>query len=696
MANSPVNYNYNEIIAFPSSNATDQGVQYTEGNTQRTVLRITEMNYTRTMNDFVPRRTASAPYKVNLYPHYDIKAEELVDDRPGLANIKGYAVKVMPGAVIQTGLPQPDEISTQTTLSPGDSEYLKNYEEHVGYAYLCLEVIFDQNKNLRGDDFVSGSKKMMGIQLMYYSGAYYREHKDVLLLLGWVNEDGSDIIDNEDKVSRIDPDTIVLKIDGDPVRDPWDEPFPSYPPRQTATLTTEYVNNLMKGYYVSKGGDNEYGDVTFREKPEVYDDPKFNWKTQDRTSNNFAARIVRDSVNKGLIVVKDHDDSATSFTTVRTPNKYGFYQGMYKGNVQTTEAEVEYSTGLSTAVFSTNRLLKINNTDGAIRLTQRRDATGTNKSMFGLESVKAGQSHNGVEAGNVIWGTNNVGDVGDTDDSTRYVGNINYLLDSSGFIKSVQGTAANPKANTITLVNSSMVNQIQVEGYLANSPQPSVLLKKPSVQGSLTLSTTNTASFKNAIELKDNLVVKSNGSLGGHIQAEGFIYCGTKADPTSSAQVSVPEFTSNDVNGNPQYLQRALRPGDIYGTQVWSAVYNDLAEMFEVSEDEVIKPGDVLACSTTGNYYTKVSKDNYKSAIGVVTDNAGFILGGFDTSKRHIPVALAGRVWVTLPEGLDFEKGDWVYVNEDGELSLSEIKHERALGMIVELDNETRVRILVK
>ena len=692
MANSPVNYNYDEIIAFPSSNATDQGVQYTEGNTQKVVLRITEMNYTRTMNDFVPRLTGD---KVSLYAHYDIKAKKPVDDRPGLANIKGYAVRVKPGTIIQIGLPQPDELSKQTELSPDDPNYLEEYEEHVGYAYLCLQVIFDQNKNLRGDDFVSGIKKMMGIQLIYCTGAYYRKNKDSLLLLGWVNEDGSDIIDNEDKVSRIDPDTIILKIEGDPIRDPWNKPFPTYPPRQSATLNTEYINNLMKGYYVSKGGDNEYDDITLRVKPEKYEDPKFNWKTQDRTSNNFAARLVKDSANNGLIIVKTHNDSATAFTTVRTPNKFGFYQGAYKGNVQTTDAEIEYLTNLSTTVFSSGRLIKINNTDGAVRLTQRRDATGTDKAMFALESVKT--EHNGVESGNVVWATNNVGNVSDTDYSTRYTGNINYLTDGSGFIKSVQGTASNPKANTITLVNNGTVNQIQVEGYLSSSPQPSLLLKKMTLQGSLTLSTSNTAGFKNVVELKDNLVVKKDATsgLGGHIQAEGFIYSGSATDPTDSTQVSVPEFVNNDQSGNPTYRQRALKPGDIYGTQVWSAVYNDLAEMFEVDENEDIKPGDVLACSSFKNIYTKVNAENRRSVVGIVSDNPGFILGGYDTSKKQVPVALAGRVWVNIPFSLDLEKGDWLYIDSMGELAVSEISNDFSLGKIVEIE-DTRVRILVR
>lgn len=695
MANLPVNYNYDEIIAFPSSNATDQGVQYTEGNTQKVVLRITEMNYTRTMNDFVPRRTSSSPYKVNLYAHYDIKAKKPVNDKSGLANIKGYAVRVQPGVILQTGLPQPDELSVQTTLSPNDPKYLEEYEEHVGYAYLCLQVIFDQNKNLRGDDFVSGTKKMMGIHLIYCTGAYYRKNKDTLLLLGWVNSDGSDIVDNEDKVSRIDPDSIVLKIEGDPTRDPWNKPFPTYPPRQSATLNTEYINNLMKGYYVSKGGDNEYDDITFRVKPEKYDDPKFSWKTQDRSSNNFAIRLVKDSANNGLIVVKTHNDSTSAFSTVRTPNKFGFYQGSYKGNVQTTDAEITYSTNLSTTVFSSGRLVKINNTDGAIRLTQRRDATGANKSMLGLESVKT--THNGVETGNVIWGTNNVGNISDTDYTTRYTGNINYLSDGSGFIKSVQGTAANPKANTITLVNNGSVNQIQVEGYLANSPQPSLLLKKTTLQGSLTLSTSNTTGFKNVIELRDNLVVKKNtvSGLGGHIQAEGFIYSGSATDPTNAAQVSVPEFVNNNASGNPTYRQRALKPGDIYGTQVWSAVYNDLAEMFEVDEDEDIKPGDVIACSMTRNIYTKVNKDNRRSVVGVVADNSGFILGGYDGDKKYVPVALAGRVWVNIPEDLDFEKGNWLYINSLGELAISETLNDTSLGKIVEIA-DSKVRILVK
>lgn len=678
MANLPVHYNFDELIAFPSSNAVDKGVQHIEENTQNTVLRITELNYTLTMNDLVPRYLSN---EVIVYANYDIK-ENKETDLPGKANINGYDIYVEPKTKISIGLPQPDEIS----LEGPD-------EERPGYAYLVLQLIFDQNDNLRGDDFVAGAKKMMGVQLCYYTGDQYRKRKKTCLLLGWSNLDGSSIIDNEDKVSRIDPDTIVLKLDGDPIKSPWNEPFPSYPPRQSAKLNTEYINNLMKGYYISKGGDNIYDDITFRIKPDNYDDPKFNWKEQDRLSNDFAIKLVKNSNNDGAIIVKTYEDMDSSFTSMLTQDKLRFYQGKYKGTEvdnEESDADIIFSNDLDDTIFSSKRLLKLVSNKGAIRLAQKTEEESEDKTpLFGFESLL--KSHNGVEKGNVVWATNNTGGIKDEDTETRYKGNINYLINEKGYIKTEYETQSASESSSISLACDESKTQIEIISDNENSLPPSILFSNSSEESLVQLGEQKSDEFKNILEISDNLVVKKDTaqSSGGNIQAQGFIYSGTEEDPS---KVKVP----NDVIA--EGTTRFLQSGDIYGTQVWSAVYNDLAEMFEVEETEKFKAGDVIACSLDTDKYTKVNKDNRKSVVGIVSENPGMILGGNDSSKKYVPVALAGRVWVNLTKKKKAKKGQWVYVTKKGTINTTNFRFNKdVIGKIIETDenDKTTVRVIV-
>ena len=101
--------------------------------------------------------------------------------------------------------------------------------------------------------------------------------------------------------------------------------------------------------------------------------------------------------------------------------------------------------------------------------------------------------------------------------------------------------------------------------------------------------------------LADKTIYVKENVKTGNIHATGYIYSG--ANPATQ--------TVTDIDG-----VRNLKSGDVYGSQVWSAVYNDYAEHFRIKKDMVgdIKPGHILAVdSSDPNYFTLADKQKYDS-----------------------------------------------------------------------------------
>ncbi len=70
----------------------------------------------------------------------------------------------------------------------------------------------------------------------------------------------------------------------------------------------------------------------------------------------------------------------------------------------------------------------------------------------------------------------------------------------------------------------------------------------------------------------------------------------------------------------------------------------NMVEMFEVNEDEIILPGDLLIVSKKGDSILSRSRDQYtKSVIGVISHNPIMIINNSNTEKKIYPVILAGK-----------------------------------------------------
>ena len=97
--------------------------------------------------------------------------------------------------------------------------------------------------------------------------------------------------------------------------------------------------------------------------------------------------------------------------------------------------------------------------------------------------------------------------------------------------------------------------------------------------------------------------------------------------------------------------------GDIRGSRVFNAVWNDYAEFFPKKKETITEPGDIIALDENSNEECYVKATNFHSVIvGVHSDEFGHLIGGKQPKKNEdyleinkddfIPIGLAGRVKV--------------------------------------------------
>lgn len=125
--------------------------------------------------------------------------------------------------------------------------------------------------------------------------------------------------------------------------------------------------------------------------------------------------------------------------------------------------------------------------------------------------------------------------------------------------------------------------------------------------------------------------------------------------------------------------------GNIYGSKVYGAVWNDYAEFR--SQDEEIKPGYCVTSSKSGKVYKTVERLQY--CEGIVSDTYGFSIGETDGCKT--PLAVSGRVLAYYDGDInDYHIGDVVCATKNGliiKMTREEIKEypDRIVGTVSEI-----------
>lgn len=623
-------YSSKNITIFPSSNAVDGGKIYTENNGRNVTINITDLNYVVSPNP----------------GGYDISNTGTeIEIQPGKAIINGF--EILTDATIQYRYPTAEEITSTGYYS--------------GYALLCLHTNFDALDNICGNVMVETQWVCTGINIQYVGYTDYLAKPNEYLLLGGVKEDGTVKI-NKDKFDRIDSKYIHVNIEEDPET--------HRPPTQTTNLN-DFINNYLKGYWVSKAGDNEYGPLIFKSEPTGYNIEGFDYKTEDAlTSVNYSVKISKQTINnrlEGYIYIKNEPDADINKNTFISPNSLWFFKGQ-NSNPAVVDVEGNEKANITLTDSDTHKLDKLLlNSSRLIQLSAGLYANPDNSLQFVLG--------NETNKGNIAYVTypNNV-----DDERNNYLWDIEQNISTENYTR--QGTEYVVK-NKISLSAKDSTVRIKSTKTSDTDSDATVEFINGSLDGTNTTSklyiSSDTYNNKPTLATSDNLTVGLNNIV------RGYIYAGSE----DANNVTVPDYANGGV--------RKLKPNDIYGSQVWSAVYNDLAEVFDLDPEFSVKDvaHKIIAVTAKEKY---IVADRYNTKIiGIVSENPAYCCGGKDC-KNGVPVALAGRVTV-MYEGKKPNIGDFVGLSKKTPGYATKCKHNGKLrcGKITKIIDNSKVEVIV-
>lgn len=632
-------YKSKDITIFPSSNAVDSGKLFTEFNGRNITINITDLNYVVSPNP--------EGYAIS----YNNTTNKIII-APGKAIINGF--EVITSSAISYSLPV-----------AGKEYSIVSEGEYNGYYLLCLHTLFDSLDNLSGNIQVGSTWYCSGIQITYVSKSVYEANPNEYLLLGGVKSDGT-IKPNKDRFQRLDAKHILVKLESDSNT--------GVPPTQTTDLLT-FINNYLKSYWVSKSGDNEYGQIVFKtERPNGYLQEGFDHNLEDPlTSSKFGLKLV-----SGIITVKDEAKSLTANDTITEIIKDGII-GSYHGAYKSHDNDTKYSEYLKMSKPTSSGLknaskLELVSRSGSIRLSTEDDSEedNTNISLY-VENRTDGSGYN---TGNIIYTQRNTG-----------ITTKNYLYDGLGNIRTLT-----PNIGDIAL--QSNFSKILIQRLNNGTNNPSISFRNSDVTGNISLVDDVSTNWKNIIQITDNTKTENLQTTGFIISGDTFTVKNeiTNKDEITNdpTKIKVPDVANGNSNRN-------LQSGDIYGRQVWSAVYNDIAEIFDISDILVRKEITKLLLAVDNSNptkYTLADKDN-TCVVGVVSENPAFCAGG-DDCKHGVPVALCGRVEVKY-QGKKPKIGDYVGINKKVPGYVTKCKHNSKYrcGKIIDIIDNSTVKILV-
>lgn len=181
----------------------------------------------------------------------------------------------------------------------------------------------------------------------------------------------------------------------------------------------------------------------------------------------------------------------------------------------------------------------------------------------------------------------------------------------------------------------------------------------PQIYVDMTPRTLTYANGTTSCELSaEHLQMNSSGSDTSQMTYSGIVVTSGIGSSASSTTIHANEISTT---------------GTITAAKVFNAVWNDYAELYLKDDPESPSISGYVVCKVPGkSTYELCNKKNRKLAVGVISRNYGHLVGGKkgrteeENLKDHYPVALAGRVKVSIKRGVHVKEGDLLCADDRG------------------------------
>lgn len=214
-------------------------------------------------------------------------------------------------------------------------------------------------------------------------------------------------------------------------------------------------------------------------------------------------------------------------------------------------------------------------------------------------------------------------------------------------------------------------------------------------------------------ELSENgFLYEKSGT--GETQVVGFSTC-TDSESNPNTSLSFKNIVT-DENGNETTKQANMYydpvhervemdsdfnvQGYITATRVYNAVYNDIAEFMEKSDNSApIEAGDALCVEEDGTVKKIETESDLERLIGICSSDRtyGYILGGTDIDDdKKVPLGLAGRVYAKTDD-TNIKAGNKLSATKDGKVTRTNSgNRDYVVGIAMGIPEDGYIWMLIK
>lgn len=188
----------------------------------------------------------------------------------------------------------------------------------------------------------------------------------------------------------------------------------------------------------------------------------------------------------------------------------------------------------------------------------------------------------------------------------------------------------------------------------------------------------------------DATISKDNNS--STLRTSNSLYVG--ASGNANLYAGVTSLGNTTINGTLTGTGNWTTTGTITGSKVYNAVYNDYAEVFEKSIDEIIEPGDIVCIKEDGLVHKLETVQDLNSIVGICSDTEGVLLGGQDLQEEQkCIVGMVGKIWVKTNNPY-LTPGQMVKALPNGTVEYTNNRNERFGIVLSNVDDTGKVRIV--